>query len=105
LRKKKARRAFFPCPACGEPVREGSLACKACGSDERAGWRDDVHDGLDLPAAMDDGEYEDFVEAELGGGARGRAARAPRSGLPLRTRVVGLALAALLLAGALLLLW
>jgi hypothetical protein len=104
LRKKKAPRAFFPCPRCGAPVREGALACKECGSDERAGWADDVHDGLDLPGAMDDDQYAEFVASELGAGD-GSGGRAPRSALPLWTRLVGLALALLLLVGALLLLW
>jgi hypothetical protein len=78
----------------------GALACKQCGSDDRAGWAgEDETVGLDLPEPLSDEEYDEVVEREVG------EAAAPRASLPLRTRLIGLALVALLLVGTLLLLW
>ncbi len=53
------------CPACGEWVYRGAVACADCGACERSGWSGDTHeDGLDLPD--DEFDYEDFVAREFG---------------------------------------
>lgn len=57
-------RAPEVCPVCGEQVPAGAPACPECGADERSGWREDVADGLDLPA--EDFDYDDFVKKEFG---------------------------------------
>lgn len=55
------------CPACGEWVPRGAVACDDCGACAKSGWKDDadVGDGLDLPD--DDFDYEAFVAEEFGG--------------------------------------
>lgn len=66
----------FPCPACGAPVREGAVSCKACGADEATGWAsageaydEEVAQEIDVPRRMEDEEYDEFVREELEGGA------------------------------------
>jgi hypothetical protein len=58
------------CPACGEWVPRGAMACDDCGACAKSGWSGDTHaDGLDLPD--DEFDYDDFVAREFGGqGAR-----------------------------------
>ena len=68
--------AFKPpgqCPACGEWVRRGELACDCCGACERSGWRaeSDVYDGVDLPD--EDFNYDDFIAKEFGEGSAKRS--------------------------------
>lgn len=39
------------CPACGEEVERGAVACPHCGSCADTGWSDETaYDGLDLPS-------------------------------------------------------
>ena len=77
------KRGTFPCPACGEPVPEGALACKACGADEKTGWAEDdpeeTTQELGLERHLDDERYDEFVKEDLEGGkieARGPSAYA-----------------------------
>jgi hypothetical protein len=59
----------FPCPACGETVHAGALACPHCGADERSGWNEDAYE-TDTASSLgldDDFDYESFVEDEFGG--------------------------------------
>lgn len=74
--------AFKPpgdCPICGEFVPRGLVSCPACGSCAKSGWSDDAaYDGIDLPDAPEDFDYDDFVEREFGSGSGGRR----RHGLP-----------------------
>ena len=74
----RAAMAFKPpgqCPACGEWVPRGAVACDDCGACARSGWSDDSYlDGVDLP---EDGfDYDEFVEREFG-----RPSPAKRTGL------------------------
>jgi hypothetical protein len=86
-------RGTFSCPACGDEVLEGALACRSCGSDDRTGWR---AAGDDFEAPGDDFDEEDYrdVVADLEG-------RAPRPGIPRRTRLVAAILVIVLAALAL----
>lgn len=72
--------AFKPpgdCPICGEFVPRGLVSCPACGSCAKSGWSDDAaYDGIDLPDAPEDFDYDDFVGREFGSGGR------RRNGLP-----------------------
>jgi len=54
------------CPACGEWVPRGALACDDCGACAKSGWKEDaeVYDGLDLPD--DDFNYDEFIAREFG---------------------------------------
>jgi hypothetical protein len=61
--------AFKPpgqCPACGEWVPRGAVACDDCGACHQSGWKSDAHayDGLDLPD--EDFDYDDFIQREFG---------------------------------------
>ena len=62
--------AFKPpgdCPICGEFVPRGLVACPACGSCAKSGWSEDADsDGLDLPDAPEDFDYDEFVAREFG---------------------------------------
>lgn len=59
------------CPICGEHVPRGFVSCPACGSCAKSGWKDDAsYDGLDLPDAPEDFDYDDFVAREFGGGRK-----------------------------------
>lgn len=80
------------CPVCGEPVPPKAKACPHCGADERSGWNEDDtrYDGLDLPASA----FEDDDAAA-------RRRRALRSGPHPVWIFVGLALAFILVLGAL----
>ena len=68
--------AFKPpgdCPICGEYVPRGLVACPACGSCAKSGWRADAeYDGLDLPDDPADFDYDDFVAREFGGKTKDR---------------------------------
>jgi uncharacterized membrane protein YvbJ len=91
--RRRARRArgTFSCPACGDQVPEGSLACRSCGSDDRTGWRRDDDEDFERPGEdLDDEDYRDVV-ADL-------EERAPRSSVPRRTRIVAAILVIVLVA-------
>ena len=61
------------CPICGEFVPRGLVSCPACGSCAKSGWREEAgYDGLDLPDAPEDFNYDDFVAREFGGRQKGR---------------------------------
>lgn len=61
------------CPICGEFVPRGLVACPACGSCAKSGWREEAgYDGLDLPDAPEDFDYDDFVAREFGGRRKSR---------------------------------
>ena len=65
----KKSREPFPCPVCGEDVPGGAKSCPECGACEKSGWHADAaSDGLDLPE--EDFDYDKFVDAEFGGGAK-----------------------------------
>lgn len=83
----------FDCPHCGEPVRRGAAACRACGSDTATGWSQDAELDLgSIPLGDEDFDYESWLARELEG-ERGREARRR-----LRTRILaGLVLAAMLI--------
>ena len=92
------RKDTAPCPACGEPVAEGALACRACGADARTGWQDDAEtetQELDLETHLDDERYEEFLEEDLGQGLV--APTPPRTGscllIVLAVLTVGILLA------------
>lgn len=57
------------CPACGEWVPKGQVACDECGACDRSGWKNPdtaaAYDGLDLPD--DEFDYDDFIAREFGG--------------------------------------
>ncbi len=55
------------CPVCGEDVPPRAQACPECGADHRSGWKPGATDTDGLPD--DDFDYDEFVKAELGGGA------------------------------------
>lgn len=53
------------CPACGEFVPVGYLACPHCGADAQSGWKEETTtDGLDLPD--DSFDYDNFINEEFG---------------------------------------
>lgn len=59
------------CPACGEWVPRGVLACDECGACEKSGWSGNTHaDGLDLPD--EEFDYDEFVAREFGGNSNAR---------------------------------
>lgn len=60
------------CPACGEWVPRGAVACDDCGACAKSGWKkdSDVYDGLDLPE--EDFDYDEFVDREFGSSKGGR---------------------------------
>lgn len=81
--------AFKPpgqCPACGEWVPRGAVACNDCGACAKSGWKEDAdtYDGVDLPTGYgrndDDDEdedgynYDDFIKREFGQDTDGRPA-------------------------------
>jgi hypothetical protein len=73
-REKKSGKRQSPeiCPACGEDVPRGALACPECGADEKSGWREDAetYDGVDLP---DEFDYDEFARREFGSSPKPRA--------------------------------
>ena len=59
---------IFACPLCGEPVKEGALACRACGSDAQTGWASDAEDqAVDLGPAGEEFDYEAWLKREVEG--------------------------------------
>lgn len=53
------------CSHCGQGFPPGRTACPHCGADEETGWgEDDEAAGLDLPEAMDEDTYTDFLAEE-----------------------------------------
>lgn len=64
------------CPACGEWVPRGAVACNDCGACAQSGWKEnsEVYDGVDLPDDEDDFDYDEFVSREFGSAK-------PRSGI------------------------
>jgi hypothetical protein len=74
------------CANCGAEIPRSARACPGCGADERTGWRENsIYDGLDLP----DEAFGDQPE------------KPARRGIAWYWIVVGLALIALLILGAL----
>ncbi len=67
------------CPHCGEAIAQRAPVCRHCGSDRATGLREDEDDGADveLPEAMSDSEYDEFVANE----ARGRMRVLPGDGV------------------------
>ena len=62
----------FICPACGESVHAGALACPHCGADDNSGWREDAFESdFETDDAFD---YDRFVADEYGTGP-GKMAR------------------------------
>ena len=63
------------CPACGEWVPRGAVACDDCGACAKSGWKEnsEVYDGVDLPDDEDDFDYNEFVSREFGSSKPGRA--------------------------------
>jgi len=56
------------CPICGADVPRKARACPECGADERSGWSAHArYDGLDVPDADEQFDYDDFVKREFGG--------------------------------------
>jgi len=87
----------FPCPACGKPVPEGAISCRACGADEATGWKEDAEtetQELDLEQHLDDERYEEFLKEDLGQGTI--EPTPPRTGSCLLIVVAVLAVAILL---------
>lgn len=62
------------CPACGEWVPRGAVACNDCGACAQSGWKEnsEVYDGVDLPDDEDDFDYDEFVSREFGSAKPGR---------------------------------
>ena len=56
------------CPACGEEVPRGAVACPECGADHNSGWREDAESYDALPD--DSFKYEEFVAREFGSGPK-----------------------------------
>lgn len=74
------------CANCGAAIPRSARACPECGADERTGWREtSVYDGLDLPEEAHDESPTKPV----------------RRGVAWYWIAVGLALAVLLILGAL----
>jgi hypothetical protein len=65
-------RGDFACPVCGEEVPAGARACPACGACEKSGWSGAGHE---LPEAVEDFDYAQFVADEFGRGPRPRGPR------------------------------
>ena len=64
----KNKHDTFPCPFCGEPVAETSLACPHCGSDNNTGWSDKTYlDNVDFGS---DESYDEILEKEFGEGRK-----------------------------------
>lgn len=55
------------CPSCGAPVHLNARGCRECGARRgERGWSEPEHlDGIDLPGADDDFDYEDFIRHEF----------------------------------------
>lgn len=90
------------CANCGAAIPRGARACPECGADERTGWRDSetsIYDGLDLP---DEAWRDD--DAPPGPAPRRRRVDRDVNGLPWYWWSVGIALALILVLGALALL-
>jgi len=65
------------CPHCGAELARDARFCRECGSDERTGWSDEAEGGAWEAPALDDFDYEGFLERELPGSApRARRVRA-----------------------------
>ncbi len=66
---------YFICPCCGAKVRTGAKFCRECGASDEFGWDEDGHWWDDeLPtgyAEEDDFDYDEFVEREFPGQAKG----------------------------------
>lgn len=62
------------CPACGEWVPRGAVACDDCGACAKSGWKEnaDAYDGVDLPDDEEDFDYDDFVKREFGEDREGK---------------------------------
>jgi hypothetical protein len=74
----------FTCPVCGEEVPPNAKACPECGACDKSGWKSKWEaDGLDLPEAEEDFDYDKFLAEEFGSGPR-------RNGLPRLWWIVAL---------------
>ncbi len=60
------------CPHCGAELTRNARFCRECGSDERTGWSDEAEGGAWEAPALDDFDYEGFLERELPGSAAPR---------------------------------
>ena len=80
------------CANCGATIPRHARSCPECGADERTGWREtSIYDGLDLPDENDDATTR-------------RAPSRDVNGIAWYWWCVGVALAAILVLGALALL-
>jgi hypothetical protein len=60
--------ATFPCPQCGAELPVAARSCSECGSDAGTGWSETAEDdATELPEAMGDDEYGEFLARELPG--------------------------------------
>jgi hypothetical protein len=60
---------WYACPTCGDEVRVGSAGCRKCRNlppTAEEGWPD----GVDLPEAAEDFDYEDWKKREFGTSAK-----------------------------------
>lgn len=66
--RRRSPKDWFACPLCGEPVRVGSMACRACGSDRQTGWASEAQsESVDLGPAGEEFDYEGWLRRELDG--------------------------------------
>lgn len=56
---------WFPCPHCGESVRQDAKVCRHCGATEDCGWNDTACDDDGYPAE-DDFDYDEYLDREFG---------------------------------------
>ncbi len=60
----------FPCPLCGEPVGQGALGCRSCGSDSETGWSGLAEEmTADLGTPLADFDYDEYLDREFSGGS------------------------------------
>ena len=64
--RRRTRAVYYPCPHCGEAVRENAISCRHCGSDADTGWSEDgLSHGLSYSDQLDDDEYREFIADEF----------------------------------------
>lgn len=69
---------WYACPTCGDEVRVGSAGCRKCRPEsagpqdrEKAGGAEgEWPDGLDLPEAEEEFDYEEWKKREFGSAAK-----------------------------------
>ena len=60
---------WYACPFCGNEVRVGSRGCPKCTPGAGKSWEQPEHlDGVDVPEAPEDFDYDEFVKNEFGKG-------------------------------------